>query len=54
MTSVPTAMPETSGVAQRVGAVALDHLERIDPVAQRLGHLAMLGVAHRAVQVDGA
>ena len=35
--------------AQRVGAVSVDHFERIDAVAQRFGHLAALRVAHEAV-----
>ena len=39
--------------AQRVGAVELDDVERIDAVAERLGHLAMLRVARRAVQIHG-
>ena len=52
ITSVPTDMPDDQRVAQRIGAVALHHLERVDPVAQRLRHLAVLGVAHHAVQVD--
>ncbi len=51
MTSVPTDIAGDQGVAKRVGAVALDHLQRIDAVAERLGHLAVLGVAHGAVQV---
>ena len=39
--------------AQRVGAVARNDVERIDPVAERLRHLAALRIAHRAVQVHG-
>ena len=38
------------GETQRIGAVLVDHFQRIDAVAQRLGHLAALLVAHDAVQ----
>ena len=51
MTSLPMPMPAISGPAQRVGAVAAHDVQRVDAVAERLGHLAMLGVAHGAVQV---
>ena len=40
-------------VAQRVGAVLLDDLERIDARAERLAHALAVLVAHGAVQVDG-
>ena len=39
--------------AQRVRAVGLDHFERINAVAEGLGHLASLTVAHKAVNKDG-
>ena len=39
-------------VAQRVRAVLLDHAERVDDVAEGLRHLAPVGRAHEAVQVD--
>ena len=39
--------------AQRVCAVGLDHFERINAVAEGLGHLASLAVAHKAVDKDG-
>ncbi len=35
--------------AQRVGAVLVGHLQRVDAVAQRLGHLAALVIADQAV-----
>ena len=37
-------------VAQRVRAIQRDHVQRIDPVAKRFRHLAVLRVAHDAVQ----
>ena len=40
--------------AQRVGAVFVDQLERIDDVAFRLRHLGAVLVAHQRVDVDGA
>ena len=39
--------------AQRVRAVLLGHLQRVDAVAERLGHLAALVVADEAVDEDG-
>ena len=39
--------------AQGVGAVLLRHLQRVDAVAQRLGHLAALVVAHQTVDQHG-
>ena len=51
MTSAPMPMPGDQRPAQRVGAVELHDVERIDAVAERLGHLAVLRVAHGAVQV---
>src|SRR5437867_928896 len=41
------------GPAQRVRTVELHHVDRVDAVAQRFGHLTVLRIAHRAVQVDG-
>ena len=35
--------------AQSVAAVLVDHLQRIDAVAQRLGHLAALIITHQTV-----
>ena len=48
----PHAHAGDHGPPQRIGAEFLDHIERIDAIAERLGHLASLCVAHRAVQVD--
>ena len=42
------------GEAQRVGTVFVDDLERVDHIAERLGHLLALGVAHQPVQIDCA
>ena len=39
------------GEAHGVGAELRNHVERVDPIAERLGHLAMLHVAHRAREV---
>ena len=39
--------------AQRVRAVLLGHLQRVDAVAERLGHLAALVVADETVDEDG-
>ena len=39
--------------AQRVCAVLFGHLERVDAVAEGLGHLAALVVAHEAMDKDG-
>ncbi|CAN3994570.1 Multidrug export protein mepA, partial [Dysosmobacter welbionis] len=39
--------------AQRVGAILLRHLQRIDAVAQGLGHLAALVVPHQTVDQHG-
>ncbi len=36
----------------RVRPVLPDHVERVDDVAERLGHLASLLVAHETVQID--
>ena len=41
------------GEAQSVGSVLLDDLQRIDAVAERLGHLAALGVTHQTVNEHG-
>ena len=38
--------------AQRIRAVLLDDLDRVDAVAERLRHLAALAVAHEAVDED--
>ena len=38
--------------AQRVGPVQLDDLQRVDTVAEGLGHLAPLDITHGAVEVD--
>ena len=38
--------------AQGVGTIAVDHFQRINAVAQRLGHLAALVVAHQTVDQD--
>ena len=51
MTSAPIPMPGDERVAQRVGAVEVHDVERVDAVAERLRHLAALRVARRAVQV---
>ena len=40
-------------VAQRIGAVLIGHVQRIDAVAQRLGHLSALGITHQAVDEHG-
>src|SRR2546426_676282 len=48
----PEGNPRDRGPAQCVGPVHPDDVERIDPVAERLRHLTVLHVAHRAVQVD--
>ena len=40
-------------IAQRIRAVLLDHLQRVDAVAEGLGHLAPLTVAHEAVDEHG-
>jgi hypothetical protein len=37
---------------QPLQADALDHVQRVDHVAQRLRHLAPVRVAHHRVQVD--
>ena len=39
--------------AQRIGAVVVDHVERVDHVALRLRHLRALLVADERVDVDG-
>ena len=39
--------------AQGVGAVAVDHLQRVDAVAQALGHFAALVVADQTVDQNG-
>ena len=39
--------------AQGVGAVLLRHLQRVDAVAQGLGHLAALVIPHQAVDQHG-
>ena len=41
------------GKPQRIGAVFVDDLQRVDDVAKRFRHLLALGVADKAVQVDG-
>ena len=51
--SFPGLTPMTSDEAQRVRAVLVDDLQRIDAVAQRLAHLAPLRVAHKAVDQHG-
>ena len=38
--------------AQGVGAVLVDHFQRVDDVAFRLRHLGAAGVAHQGVDVD--
>ena len=43
----------SQGEAESVRAVVGDDLQRIDAVAQRLGHLTALGVAHQTVDEDG-
>ncbi len=50
----PDGAPRHQRVAQSVRAVESDHVQRIDPVAERLRHLAILGVAHRTMQIDRA
>ena len=44
---------QNQGQAQGVGAVLGDDLQRVDAVAQTLGHLAALGIAHQAVDQYG-
>ncbi len=41
------------GHAQRIGAVFVDQIQRVDDVALRLRHLRALFVAHQAVDIDG-
>ena len=41
------------GKAQGIGAVFVDDLQRVDDVAQGLGHLLALGVADEAMEIDG-
>ena len=43
---------EGEGEAEGVGGVAVDDLQRVKGVAEALGHLAALGVAHDAVEDD--
>ena len=38
--------------AQRIRAVVVDQVQRVERVAQALAHLAPLLVAHQAVQID--
>ena len=40
--------------AQRIAAIFLDHIERIDDIAFRLRHLLALLVAHKGVDIDRA
>ena len=40
------------GEAQRVRAALVDDLRRVDAVAERLGHLAALRVAHQTVDIN--
>ena len=49
---LPQRRVRDAGPAQRVGAELLHHDQRVDPIAQRLRHFAMLRVAHDAVQID--
>ncbi len=42
------------GKAQRVGAIGVDQLQRVDDVALGLGHLGAFFVAHQPVDIDGA
>ena len=46
---VARAVSGGQGKAQRVGAVLVDDLQRVDAVAQRFGHLAPLGIPDQAV-----
>ncbi len=39
--------------AQRIGTVFVDQVKRIDHIAGGFRHLLALGVAHKAVQIDG-
>ena len=49
---VSGAVAGCEGEAQRVRAVLVDDLERVDAVAERLGHLAALRVAHQTVDIN--
>ena len=51
--SLPGAGARHQRQAQRVRAVLVDDLQRVDAVAQRFGHLAALRVAHQAVDEHG-
>ena len=50
---VSGAVAGREGEAQRIRAVLVDDLQRVDAVAERLGHLAALRVAHQTVDKDG-
>ncbi len=50
---VARAVAGGQGEAQRVGAVLVDDLQRVDAVAQGFGHLAALRVPDQAVDEHG-